>query len=144
MLKWVHTVAAALAGSLLMAGAVHAADIKERSFKLALVVDKGTAQYDGAEKFAELVGAKSGGKMKVKVFGGGTLGGDIPVLSSVQGGTIELTLTNASLVQGIVKEMAVYDLPFLFSSVQEADAVVDGPVGRKLLELMPPRNLVGL
>lgn len=144
MLKWVRTVVAAAAGSLLMAGALHAAEIKERSFKLALVVDKGTAQYDGAEKFAELVGARSGGKMKVKVFGGGTLGGDIPVLSSVQGGTIELTLTNASLLQGIVKEMAIYDLPFLFSTYQEADAVVDGPVGKKLLELMPPKNLIGL
>lgn len=144
MFKWIQTATLFTAGSLLMACAAHAADIRERNFKLALVVDKGTAQYVGTEKFAELVASKSGGRMKVKIFGGGTLGGDIPVLSSVQGGTIDFTLTNASLLQGIVKEMAVYDLPFLFSTYQEADTVVDGPVGRKLMNLLPPKGLVGL
>ncbi|MEK8028479.1 TRAP transporter substrate-binding protein [Pseudaquabacterium rugosum] len=124
--------------------AAQAADIKERNIKLALVVDRGTAQYDGAEKFAEQVKARSGGLLKVRIFGGGTLGGDLPVLSSLQGGTIEMTLLNASLLQGNVKEFAVFDFPFLFANEKEADAVVDGPVGRKLLDLLPAKGLVGL
>lgn len=132
--------AAAVSGAV----AAQAADIQSRNLKLALVVDRGTAQYDGAEKFAELVNARSGGLMKVKIFGSGTLGGDLPVLSSLQGGTIEMTLLNASLLQGNVKEFAVYDFPFLFANEREADAVVDGPVGRKLLDLLPAKGLVGL
>ncbi|MFM2347092.1 MAG: C4-dicarboxylate-binding periplasmic protein [Pseudomonadota bacterium] len=124
--------------------AAQAADFKDRNLKLSLVVDRGTAQYDGAERFAELLRARSAGKMKLKIFGGGTLGGDLPVLSSLQGGTIDFTLLNASLLQGNVKEMAIFDMPFLFESEREADAVVDGPIGRKLLDLLPAKGLVGL
>ena len=47
------------------------------------------------KKFAELVAAKSGDKMKVKLFLGGTLGSDQAVVtSSVQGGTIEMAVMN--------------------------------------------------
>lgn len=146
MNKWIKSVVAGVVtGAMLAAAGVgQAADIKERSFKLSLVVDRGTAQYDGAQKFAELVNQKSGGKMKVKVFGGGTLGGDLPVLSSVQGGTVEFSLMNASLLQGLSKEFAVYDFPFLFNNEKEADSVVDGPVGKKLLDLLPAKGVVGL
>ena len=42
------------------------------------------------EKFAELVAAKSGGKMKVNVFPGGALGGDAANVSALQGGTLEM------------------------------------------------------
>ena len=48
---------------------------QERSFKFALQNPKGHPLEVGAQKFAELVAAKSGGKMKVNVFAGGTLGG---------------------------------------------------------------------
>jgi TRAP-type C4-dicarboxylate transport system substrate-binding protein len=39
----------------------------------------------GMEKFAEIVQAKSGGKIKVNLFPGGVLGGDAPVVSALQG-----------------------------------------------------------
>jgi TRAP-type C4-dicarboxylate transport system substrate-binding protein len=46
----------------------------------------------GMTKFAELVAAKSGGKIKVKLFPGGTLGGDAANVSALQGGTIEMAV----------------------------------------------------
>jgi TRAP-type transport system periplasmic protein len=51
---------------------------------------------------------------------------------------------NAGLLVGIVKDFAVLDLPFLFNTAQEADAVVDGPVGTKLFDKLPEKGLVGL
>ena len=48
------------------------------------------------EKFAELVKQKSGGKMTVKLFAGGTLGGDLQIVSALQGGTVEMSLMNAA------------------------------------------------
>lgn len=143
-MKNLKTCIGTLAAGLLLAVGVSHAAINERNFKLALVVDKGTAQYDGVEKFASLVKEKSGGKMNVKLFPGGTLGGDLQVLSSLQGGTIEMTLTNASLLQGLSKPLAVYDLPFLFNTAKEADAIVDGPIGQKLLAPLPEKGVVGL
>jgi tripartite ATP-independent transporter DctP family solute receptor len=55
-----------------------------------------------------------------------------------------MNVMNASLLAGNVKEMAVFDYPFLFNNVKEADAVADGPVGRKLLDKLQERGLVGL
>ena len=74
----------------------------------------------------------------------GCSGPDLQTVSAMQGGTIELTVMNASLLAGNVKEMAVLDFPFLFNTAEEADAVVDGPVGQKLFDKLPDRGLVGL
>lgn len=101
-------------------------------------------QGQGVLKFIELVKSKSGGKIDVRDFPGGTLGGDIANISSLQGGTLDLIVLNAGLLVGISKEFAIVDMPFIFNDPKEADAIVDGPVGKKLFELLPAKGLVGL
>jgi hypothetical protein len=86
----------------------------------------------GMPKFAELVAAKSGGKIKVNVFPGGTLGGDAATVSALQGGTVEMAGAELGILASQVKDFEVYDFPFMFASAKEADAVVDGPFGQKL------------
>ena len=54
-----------------------AQDIKERTFKLGPAEPQGPPARQGAAKFAEIVAAKSGGKIKVNLFPGGQLGGDV-------------------------------------------------------------------
>jgi TRAP-type C4-dicarboxylate transport system substrate-binding protein len=136
--------AALTAACLLAPSGAADAQAKARELKLALQTNPGTAQYDGMEKFAELVKQKSGGKLGVKIFGGGALGGDLQVVSSMQGGTIDMSLMNASLLNGLVKEFSVFDFPFLFNTEEEAYAVVDGPVGKKLAAMLPAKGIVGL
>lgn len=115
-----------------------------RDFKLAMQTNQGTAQYDGVEKFAALVKEKSGGQMNVKIFGGGALGGDLQVLSSVQGGIVDVSVMNASLLNGVAKEFSFLDFPFLFNNNVEAYAIVDGPIGKRLMDKLPAKNIVGL
>ena len=134
---------AALAACLPLVAA-QAQDIKDRTFKLALQNPKGHPLVIGAEKFAELVAAKSGGKLKVNIFAGGTLGGDAPNVSALQGGTIEFVLLNSGILASQVKAFEVYDLPFLFANAKEADAVVDGPVGQKLHASLAEKGIIGL
>ena len=98
----------------------------------------------GIQRFAELVQRKSGGKIDVKTYGNATLGGDAAVISSLRGGTVDMTIVIPGLLTGMVKEYVLLDLPFLFTSYAEADAVLDGPVGRRLLELLPDKGLIGL
>ena len=98
----------------------------------------------GAAKFAELVAQKSGGKIKVKVYPGGTLGGEQQVASAMQGGTVEVSMMAPAQLVGNYKEFLVLDLPFAFANEREADIVLDGPFGKKLLEVMPAKGLVGL
>ena len=131
-------------GTLPPAGAGHAADIQERTLRFPSASNKGHPQVMGVEKFAALVKEKSGGKITVKPFPGGVLGPDLPTVSAMQGGKIDLTVLNASLLAGNVKEFAVLDFPYLFNNSEEAYAVVDGPVGQKLFEKLPEKGLAGL
>lgn len=127
----------------LLACAAQAADIKERTFKFSFVQPKESHMGFGAQKFAELVARKSGDKMKVRLFPNGTLGGDLQTVSALQGGTIEITTLPPGLLVGLSKEYGAFDLPFLFNDFREADAVLDGPVGKRFLE-KAPQGLVGL
>ena len=124
--------------------AVAAQDVKERTIKFAFQNQKGHPQAEGAQKFADLVAQKSGNKITVKLFPGGTLGGDLQTVSALQGGTVEMTVLNAGILTAQVKEFAVFDLPFLFASPQEADAVTDGAFGKNLLAKLNEKGLVGL
>jgi TRAP-type transport system periplasmic protein len=134
-----------LAVSVLAAfGPAAAQDIKERQFKLGLQNPKGHPLVTGAEKFAELVAAKSGGKMKVNLFPGGVLGGDAATVSALQGGTVEMTALNSGILASQVKDFEVFDFPFMFATPAEADAVVDGPFGQKLHATLADKGIVGL
>ena len=132
--------AIALAALLPMA-AVHAQD---KTFKYALQNPKGHPLELGATKFAELVAAKSGGKLKVTVYPGGTLGSDAANVSALQGGTIDFVALNSGILASQVKDFEVYDFPFIFANAQEADAVVDGPFGQKLHAKLADKGIVGL
>jgi tripartite ATP-independent transporter DctP family solute receptor len=122
----------------------NAADIKDRNFKVAMANAAGTAQYDGAVRFSELLDKKSGGKMKAKLYGSASLGKDTAVVSSMQGGTIEMGIMNANLLNGLIAEFGVLDMPFAFASEKEAYAVLDGPWGTKLANRLAEKGIVSL
>jgi TRAP-type transport system periplasmic protein len=132
---------AAFAAATLALGAAHA---QTRTIKFANQNAKGHPIVMGMEKFAELVEAKSGGKMKVNVFPGGALGSDQANISALQGGTLEMAAMNSGIFASVAKEFAVYDFPFLFDSGKQADAVVDGPFGTAMHQKLEEKGLVGL
>ena len=138
-IKTIVAVAAVLA-----LGVASAQDIRERTLKMGLQNPKGHPAVMGAEKFAEIVAAKSGGKIKVNLFPGGVLGGDAPTVSALQGGTVEMTVLNSGILASQVKEFAIYDFPFLFANAKEADAVVDGPFGKGLHAKLADKGIIGL
>jgi TRAP-type transport system periplasmic protein len=127
-----------------MAVDVRADEIKQRTVK----VSYGTAANHpfglGVTKFSEIVAQKTAGKITVRGYAAGVLGAEVPSISSAQGGVLEIAVTSTSAVVGIVKEFALFDLPFLFATEQEADAVLDGAVGTQLLDKLPAKGLTGL
>jgi tripartite ATP-independent transporter DctP family solute receptor len=134
----------ALAALMATLGAASAQDIKERTIKFATQNPKGHPITMGMEKFAELVQAKSGGKIKIAQFPGGVLGGDQANVSALQGGTLEMASMNSGILASQVKEFAIFDFPFLFANAKEADTIVDGTFGRKMHEKLTEKGLVGV
>ena len=115
-----------------------------QELKFATQNPKGHPIVIGMEKFAELVAAKSGGKMKVNLFPGGVLGSDQANVSALQGGTLEIVSLNSGILASQAKEFGVYDFPFMFANAKEADAVVDGAFGRMMHDKLAEKGIIGL
>jgi tripartite ATP-independent transporter DctP family solute receptor len=130
--------------AILSGGNAVQAQVREHAFRFPFTQPADSSHFDGAKKFADLVGQKSGGKMQVKLFPGGVLGNEPVILSSVRGATIEISVMAPSLLVPIIKEYAVWDFPYLFDNHEQAYAVLDGPIGKELLDRLPPIGLVGL
>jgi len=135
----------ALATGLIFAvGSSNAADIKEHTFKMAVVNAIDHPQGFGAQKFVEGVEKKSGGKIKIKIFPNGTLGGEQQVAAAMQGGVVDFSTMAPAQIVGTIKEFVVLDFPFSFATPAQADAVLDGPFGKKLMSYMPAKGWIGL
>jgi len=112
--------------------------------KFAVTLPEKSHQGQGVAKFVELVKAKSNGEIDIKPYYSGALGNDVQVTSALQGGTIEFTVPQTTTLTGMVKAYEILDFPFLFKNSAQAEKVLDGPVGDKLLETLPTHGLVGL
>ena len=98
----------------------------------------------GVKKFAELVAAKSGGKIKVQEFPSSTLGNEMQQQSALQGGVQEMSAPATTSLAGIVKEYGLIDFPFAVSTYAQADALLDGPLGQTLIERLHDKGLHAL
>ncbi|UCJ17406.1 TRAP transporter substrate-binding protein [Pseudomonas sp. MM211] len=134
----------ALAALLLASSLSFAAEYNSHTIKFAATSPKGTPPAIGMELFAKKVSERSGGKIKVRTFPNGVLGGDVQVLSSLQGGVIEMMTWNAGLMLNHVTDFGILDFPFLYTDTAKVDAMLDGEVGKMLTDQLPPQNLVGL
>ena len=131
-------------GGLALATLLGASALAQTTAKFAVTLPEKSHQGLGVARFAELVDKKSQGRIKIKPFYNGALGNDVQVTSALQGGTIEFTVPQTSTLTGMIKEFEVLDFPFLFNNEQEAEKVLDGATGQKLLDKLPAKNLIGL
>jgi TRAP-type transport system periplasmic protein len=139
-LAWI--IAAAL-GALLAVQAA-AQDIQERTIKFGHLNNPDHPVSLGVKRFAELLAAKSGGKLKVQEFPASALGNELQQQSALQGGVQEMSAPATTSLAGIVKEFGLLDFPFTVSTFAQADALLDGPFGQALIAKLPKKGLIAL
>ena len=94
-----------------------------------------------ADKFAELVKAKSGGALEVTVAGAAMLGDDAAMLTSLRTGTLGISANSQGATSAIVPELAALGLPFLFTKSDDGVKILNGKIG----DLLKPKfDAVGL
>ena len=101
-------------------------------------------EFLGLKKFKEEVDKKLPGKYDIQLYANAQLGDDVKTTEAARMGNLEMTGPSSSPLTGIVKELGVFDLPFLFPNTTVAYKVMDGPAGQKLLDLMEAKGLKGL
>ncbi|MGY4829514.1 TRAP transporter substrate-binding protein [Sphaerotilaceae bacterium SBD11-9] len=145
-MKLIRRTLLATAAALAAASAVpaFAQDIKPRLIRFGYGLNEVSNQGRAAKVFADEVDKLSGGKMKLRAFGAASLGTDVQMQQALIGGAQEMMVGSTATLVGITKEMALWDTPFLVNNAQEADALLDGPVGTKVKAKLEEKGLVGL
>ena len=93
---------------------------------------------------AREVEKRTNGRIVIKNFYSGSLGGEREVMESVQLGTQELAHNSTGPVPNFVPETAILDVPFLLRDKAHARAVLDGPIGQELLAKFEPKGFKAL
>ncbi|MBW5444948.1 DctP family TRAP transporter solute-binding subunit [Cohnella sp. CFH 77786] len=119
--------------------------LKERIvIKFSHVVAENTPKGLAAEHFARLVAEKTKGKAEVQVFPNGMLYDEDTEIAALRRGDIQMIAPSFSNVSNGIPEWYVLDLPFIFDSLDDVHAALNGEVGRLLFETLDRKGLKGL
>ena len=100
-----------LATAALSLAMVCAAQAQERTIRFGHLNNTDHPVSIGVKKFAEVLAAKSGGKMKVQEFPSSQLGNEMQQQSALQGGVQQMSAPATTSLAGIVKEFGSGGLP---------------------------------
>ncbi len=125
------TAAACLTAALLFSGADGAA---AKNFKMALGDAAGGTQDAAGKKFAEELEARSGGKLKVKMFHNGQLGSEQDTVNDAAIGTLDFSVLAINNITPFSPTVGILTLPYMILSLDEAVQLTQGDVGKELVE----------
>jgi len=120
------------------------ADNQPKTIRLAHVVNEKDGFHVAAVKFKELVEQQTKGMVKVEIHPNASLGDERTLIEGMQMGTVNMGVITNGPVANFLPELAVFEMPFLFASPQEAYKVLDGEVGQRVLAKLDAINLKGL
>ena len=90
--------------------------------------------HKGILVFQEALEKKSGGSLKVKIFPDGQLGSEREVLELLQIGSVAITKVSAATLSNFVPEYHVLGIPYLFKSKESQFDILEGKIGKSILE----------
>lgn len=110
------------------------------------VIDDPENSYQAAcLKFKEIAERELNASIKFQIFPQAQLGSDREILEGIQSGLIEMGVSAVGPASAFNAEIAsILELPFLFKNLEHLDAVIDGPIGEKILEVFEKAGLKAL
>jgi tripartite ATP-independent transporter DctP family solute receptor len=112
--------------------------------KLGVVTKPGSAQNIAAEKFKELIEQRSKGEIRVQIFHSASLGNETEILEQVQMNAIQMAIVTGGPFDKFDPIVRVVNYPFLFKDNDQADKILDGPLGAEILISLEGSGFKGL
>jgi C4-dicarboxylate-binding protein DctP len=132
-----------IAAGLLLSSAMAVAEPIVIKFSHVVAVD--TPKGQAAEYFKKLAEERTGGAVKVEVYPNSQLYKDKEEMEALQLGSVQMLAPSLAKFGPLgVKEFELFDLPFIFDSYKELHKVTTGPVGKKLLNKLAAKGVLGL
>ena len=129
----------AVATAALLPLAVHAQAIKLTLGHGAAV---GNPRHEAAVKFAEVLKARTGGRIEVQVAPSAQLGDDAAMVTALRTGALDFSANSQGAVANAVPEYAAFGMPFMFSSPAAAFKLLDGPLGKELADRSAEKGMI--
>lgn len=111
-----------------------AAAAKTVTLRLGHALDTNHPVHKSLVHFGDRVKEHSNGTLELVIMPSGKLGGEREMVEQLQLGVLHLTKVASSLVESFVPEMGVFTLPYLFRDAEHTQKVLEGPIGKELLE----------
>jgi TRAP-type transport system periplasmic protein len=135
----------ASAALMLLAFSGPAAAQYKATLKLASTQSMDHPYMVGAQKFADLIKERTNGRIEIRLYPSNQLGkGEREMTEGIQQGGIDLLVTSTGPLGGFSPSINILDFPFLFRDNAHVDLVLDGPIGRKLLDDFEKANIKAL
>ena len=98
----------------------------------------------GARAFKEALEKNAAGKIEVQLYPNRQLGDEKVLVEGMRFGTVDAGIITNALVAPVESAFQLNDLPFLYSSEQQAHKVLDGPVGQAMAKKLEAKGIIVL
>ncbi len=141
-----------LSGTALMLGTLAAGRIAPRPafadaktpFKASDVHAPGYPTVVAVENLGKKLEQATNGRLGVQMFASMQLGGEKEAIEQAQVGAIQLARVSVGAIGPVIDDLNVLNLPFLFRNTAHMEQVIDGPIGRELLDKVTANDKAGL
>jgi tripartite ATP-independent transporter DctP family solute receptor len=115
-----------------------------KSLKLAHGLDPSHPVSQAMVFMAERCADISDGKLIIEIYPSGQLGSEQQCVELLQIGSLAITKVSAAVMESFTEEYKVLGIPYIFKSKQHSFDVLDGPIGKEILESTEPFWIRGL
>lgn len=105
-----------------------------RIIRLGHALDTNHSVHKAMVKMGEELYRISSGTMEIKIYPNQQLGSERECLELLQIGSLDITKVSTGVLENFSPNMKVLGLPYLFRDREHAFNVLDGPIGKQLLE----------
>ncbi len=104
----------------------------------------GNPRHEASVKFADVVKAKTNGRIEVQVAPSAQLGDDAAMVTALRTGALDMSANSQGPVAAAVPEYAAFGMPFMFANTAQAFKVLDGPLGKELADKSSEKGMIVL
>lgn len=113
--------------------------------KFSHVLSPATPKGKAADKFKELAERYTRGAVKVEVYPNGQLYQDRDEITALRLGAVQMLAPSLSQLGPLgLREFEVFDLPYLFPNKATLYRIMDGDIGKRLLDRLEAKGIMGL
>lgn len=114
------------------------------NLKLGHALDINHPVHKAMEFWSDTLNKVTDGRIMIKIYPGGQLGGEKELIEQLQMGTLDITKVSSAGLEAFIPEMMVLGMPYLFKSSEHKWKVLNSAVGRELLNAGSSRGLIGI